>query len=68
MRRVPAVALAQDPLPVADPVAIRDMGADDCPRRRGSDRGVAPEVVDVGVGDQHIVEVGRVESQLAAGG
>ena len=68
MRRVPAVALAQDPLPVADPVAIRDVGADDRPRRRGAHRGVAAEVVDVGVGDQHIVEVGRVEPQLAEGG
>ncbi len=68
VRRVPAIALAQDPLPVADPVAIRDVGADDCPRRRGADRGVATEVVDVGVGDQHVVEVGRVEPQLLEGG
>ena len=68
VRRVPAVALAQDPLPVADPVAIRDVGTDDRPRRRGSYRGVAAKVVDVGVGDQHVVEVGRIESQFAEGG
>ena len=37
-------------------------------RRRGSYRGVATEMVDVGVGIQHKVEVGRVESQLAEGG
>jgi len=59
--RVRAVAFAQDPLPVADPFIVRDVGAVDHPWRRNSYRGVATEVVDVGVGDQPIVEVGRVE-------
>ena len=44
------------------------MGADDRPRRRSADRGVAAEVVDVGVSDQDVVEVGRVEPQVLEGG
>ena len=55
VRRVPAVALAKDPVPALDPVGVERVRADERPRRDLPHRRVPAEVVDVGVRvDDHV--------------
>ncbi len=58
---IPTVAFAQNPLPVLDPARILLVRTEDRRRRNLPDRRVPPEVIDVRVTDQDVVERRRIE-------
>ena len=62
---VPAVALSEDAFAAGHPRGVQRMREHDSPRRGRHDPGSATEVVDIGVRDEDVGEIGRVHPHPA---